>query len=66
MAWSFLHTGQGSLDWAGLPVVVEYLGITDVEGLLTRLQVIKRWANETEQQRREAEEARNGTRNTDH
>ncbi|WKB52313.1 hypothetical protein [Eleftheria terrae] len=40
-AWSHLSNGAGGIDWAGLPVVVELLGITDVEGLIHRLHVIK-------------------------
>lgn len=36
-----LANGMGGLDWSGLPLAVALLGITDVEGLLHRLQVIK-------------------------
>jgi len=32
---------MGGIDWAGLPVVVELLGITDPEAVINRLQVIK-------------------------
>lgn len=39
--WNMLANGMGGLDWAGLPLAVALLGITDVEGLLHRLQVIK-------------------------
>lgn len=35
-----LTTGQG-IDWSGLPIVVGLMGIADVDGLVTRLQVIK-------------------------
>lgn len=38
-----LKNGQGGLDWAGLPVVCEWLGVADVAGLLQRLVVIKTW-----------------------
>lgn len=41
MAWSFLATGMGGLNLAGLPLVVELLGVTDIEGLLWRLHSIK-------------------------
>lgn len=41
MVWKMLSTGQGGLDWAGLPLVAEFFGITDIESLLTRLAVIK-------------------------
>lgn len=39
--FSALKNGQGGLDWAGLPLVVEWLGVADVSGLLQRLLVIK-------------------------
>lgn len=32
---------MGGLDWAGLPVVVELLGVDDIEALLLRLATIK-------------------------
>lgn len=32
---------MGGVDWAGLPIVVEWLGIQDVDGLLFRMSVIK-------------------------
>lgn len=40
-AWNLLATGSGGIDWSGLPVVAELLGVEDVEGLLTRLEVIR-------------------------
>jgi hypothetical protein len=39
--WNYLSNGMGGLDWSGLPLVTEYLGITDIEGLMARLIVIK-------------------------
>lgn len=36
-----LSNGVGGLDWAGLPLLVTYHGVRDVEGLLHRLLVIK-------------------------
>ena len=39
--WNLLSNGMGGLDWAGLPLAVELLGITDVEALLEALLVIK-------------------------
>lgn len=39
--WNMLANGMGGLDWAGLPLAVALFGITDVDGLLHRLQVIK-------------------------
>ena len=32
---------MGGLDWSGLPLVVEQLGIADLDSLLHRLEVIK-------------------------
>lgn len=42
-AWNHLATGMGGIDWQGLPVVVELLGVADaqLELLLHRLKVIK-------------------------
>lgn len=40
-AFNALANGQGGLDWAGLPLVCEWLGVEDVEGLLERLAVIR-------------------------
>lgn len=39
--WNMLGDGNGGLDYSGLPIVVEWLGITDIDGLLNRLSVIK-------------------------
>jgi len=39
--WNMLANGMGGLDWSGMPLAVALYGITDVEGLLHRLQVIK-------------------------
>lgn len=36
-----LANGMGGLDWAGLPLVASWLGVTDLDGLLARLEVIK-------------------------
>jgi hypothetical protein len=33
---------MGGIDWSGLPYVVELLAVDDVEGLIHRLQVIRR------------------------
>lgn len=32
---------MGGVDWAGLPYVVAYLGVTDVQGLMDALLTIK-------------------------
>ena len=34
-------SGMGGIDWAGLPIVAAHLGITDVEGLMHRLYVLR-------------------------
>ncbi|HEY1395972.1 hypothetical protein [Roseateles sp.] len=39
--FNLLSNGMGALDWSGLPLVVQHFGITDVEGLLDRLEVIR-------------------------
>jgi len=35
-----LHNGSGAIQWQGFDLVREYLGITDVEGLMDRLRII--------------------------
>lgn len=40
-AWSYLSNGSGGIDFGGLPLVVELLGVDDVEDLMHRLLVIK-------------------------
>lgn len=39
--WNMTTNGMGGIDWAGLPLACEFHGVHDVEGLLTRLMVIK-------------------------
>ena len=39
--YNALANGSGGLDWAGLPVVCEWMGIEDLDGLMQRLIVIK-------------------------
>lgn len=39
--FSALHNGVGGIDWAGLDLMVDVLGIDDVEDLVHRLRVIK-------------------------
>lgn len=41
MAFNLLANGMGGVDWAGLPYVVEHLGITDVEGIMDAILLIK-------------------------
>lgn len=36
-----LRTGQGGIDWAGLPLMAEWFGVADLAGLMQRLIVIK-------------------------
>lgn len=40
-AHNLLANGMGGIDWAGLPYACAWLGIDDVDGLMTRLLVIK-------------------------
>lgn len=40
-AYALLANGMGGLDWAGLPLVAEMLGVTDIEMFVHRLSVIK-------------------------
>lgn len=37
---NILANGMGGLDWSGLSLWVEALGVRDVEGLLGRLETI--------------------------
>lgn len=39
--WNLLADGVGGIAWAGLPYAVALHGITDLAGLLHRLQAIK-------------------------
>ena len=34
---------MGGMDWAGLPLVCELLGVTDAEALIGRMQVIRNY-----------------------
>lgn len=38
---AMLSNGMGGYDWAGLPLMVEWIGVQDVEGLLARLHAIR-------------------------
>jgi len=40
-AWNLL----GGLDWAGLPVVAEVLGVDDIEWLVDQLTIIRGFNN---------------------
>lgn len=45
-----LANGMGGLDWAGLPFVVDHLGIQDVDLFVHKLRVIlRRRAQRTQQ-----------------
>nr|WP_297526944.1 hypothetical protein [uncultured Roseateles sp.] len=35
-----LANGMGGLDWSGLPLIVAHVGVTDLQGLLDRVEVI--------------------------
>ena len=40
-AYKYLATYGGSIDWSGLPLVAELLGVDDIEDLTNRLMIIK-------------------------
>lgn len=39
--WNLLATGQGGMDLGGLELAMAWLGITDVDGLMHRLYLIR-------------------------
>ena len=39
--YALLSNGMGGVDWAGLPFVVQWLGVHDVDALMDRLYVLK-------------------------
>ena len=47
-AYNLLSNGMGGIDWAGLDVVAACLGISDIEGLVHRLSVIKAYSPDKE------------------
>ena len=38
---NMLHNGSGGLDWSGLPLACALYGVSDVEPLLHRLNIIR-------------------------
>lgn len=40
-AWNMLTNGMGGIDYAGLPLVAAWLGIDDMDDLMTRLLTVK-------------------------
>lgn len=40
-AFNLMANGMGGIDWSGLQMVVEYLGVTDIDDLVHRLEVIR-------------------------
>ena len=43
-AFTLLKNGMGGVDWAGLPFVVEHLGVQDVPALIEALHTIKTYS----------------------
>lgn len=43
-AFTLLKNGMGGVDWAGLPFVVEHLGVQDVPALIDALHTIKTYS----------------------
>lgn len=39
-ARNLLHNGMGGIDWAGIPLVCAYLGVTQIEPFVDALQVL--------------------------
>ncbi len=39
-ARNLLANGMGGIDWAGLPLVCAYLGVTQIEPFIDALQVL--------------------------
>jgi hypothetical protein len=37
-AWNLM---DGAIDWAALPIIIELLGVDDVEALVVHLQLIR-------------------------
>lgn len=37
----------GQIDWAGLPLVADLLGIDDLERLITQLAALRDWQRKT-------------------
>lgn len=42
-----LGTARRDIDWAGLPMAVELLGVTDIEAFVQRLLTIKHYKPES-------------------
>ena len=40
-AWNLLGNGSGGIDWAGMPLVCELLGVEDLESFMLRIEIIK-------------------------
>lgn len=41
MVFNGLSNGMGGISWEGLPYLVEFYGIKDLEGLIHRLYIIR-------------------------
>lgn len=39
--YRLLANGMGGVDWAGLPLVAGWMGVTDIDGLMQRLVAIR-------------------------
>jgi hypothetical protein len=51
-----LSNGMGGMDWAGLPIVCAWLGVTDPEDLLNRIRVIRTHAHQAEARRNQSQD----------
>ncbi len=46
-AYRLLGNGMGGVDWAGLPYVVEHLGVRDVGALIQAIDIINTYKPDT-------------------
>lgn len=47
---NLLANGMGGIDWAGLPFVVEWLGVSDLQGLMQRLSILLSYRKPSERE----------------
>lgn len=40
-----LTNGNGGVDWSALPFACSYYGVSDIDGLVQRLMVIKQYSH---------------------
>jgi hypothetical protein len=40
---TLLGNGMGGMDWAGLPLLCGWIGVTDPDALIVRLEIIRKY-----------------------